>query len=489
MNPGTTPSVARPQQEPFSLETKLGFEDIKDCLPPALAKLACKSQQIMGVAPETCAAAGLAHLAASYGRHILIDDGITRRAPSLNFLAVSDQPPSSDWMAFLGRRWTDVARRATGIDLTEVISQLNEAQKSSTTRKVKPSAGADKPVIVLASTVAPAEVGRLLRQSPDACLTLLNGIDDPLEEWSRLNAKEQSRLFTMLRESWQGRPVRTSLKDDTSLSATLVCLWSSRLSCANRSFFQRNRPFLDNPAPLIFHRVRGTPLCYPDTTAPEVKEWSELLFARFAARPRKPVDLPMVFRTEAERFALEVRAEISKEPALHRPWLGWTYDLLPKVFTLLWNEFLNMWEQQKADKMTEHLLKSGEDASTRFAKIEMERIKAQVEATIPKDKVTYVLPKALRLTTWLIQEHHAALKLITSAPPEPQGPDIPDTPDKESLENTVLSKLREKGPVLPRRLQRSFHQMSADKLGQALSALKSQGLVLQNADGMVSLTA
>jgi hypothetical protein len=495
MNPVFNPPDASPKPASFSLETTLGFQDIKDCLPPILAKLACKSQQLMGVASETCAATGLAHLAASYGRYIVIDDGISRRAPTINFLAVSNQPASSDWMVFLGRGWTDVARRATGIDLAELISQLNETKrdparpKGAQAVKQPPSPNnAVKPVTVLTSSVSPAEVGRLLQQSPDACLTILNSIDDPLEEWSRLVAMDQRRLFTMLRESWCGRSVHTTLKDDETLEATLGCLWSTHQASATRTFFRSGNSLQDNLPPLLLHQVRGNPLCYPDCDAPEVQEWNQLLHERFATRSKKTVDIALVFRAEAEKFARDVRTEINNQPALYRPWLGWTCDLLPKIFTLLWSEYIHMWEKQKKDRVAEYHSQLGEDASVRFADIETQHIHAQVEAAIPKNKVSYILPKALRLTTWLIQEHHAALKALASAPTEPQPADNPDNPDKGSLSEAILGRLRDKGPMLPRKIQRSFRKVTAKERDEAVEILKSRGLVTQSKDGKLCLT-
>jgi len=481
----------------FDLQQKLTFTDVQDCLPSALRALADKGETILGLPPETVAAAGMAHLAAAIGRRDLIDDGISVTAPGFNFVACSDHVSSADWLTCLGRGWTEPAGRFKAPNAPAILELLKAATGSAMpgpspqNAKTMPMSASCFGAVRIAEQASynpePANVARLLQLAPDACLTLINGSADPMGEWNRLTPGQKRKLGTLLWHSWQGRPMELSTRD-VAIPGTLCCLWSTTTRAAGQAFYRSIHFSQSQPPPLLFFQFKGASLRYPDTEAPELKEWHTLLKVRHQDRANtSPEAYPLTVRPAAEEFARSVANEVSQQPAHLRPWLEWTSDLMPRIFMVLLRDMKASWEKRKKEKMAELNYKYSPIDRSRYDQIKFETEKATFEATIPKNMVGLVLPKALRLTAWLLQQHFRAVERLADEPGERPSFDSTDSTDKSSLPESILSRLRDKGPLLPRQLQRSFHRMTVKELDEATETLKSGGLVTQLEDGKLSM--
>jgi neutral trehalase len=97
--------------------------------------------------------------------------------------------------------------------------------------------------------------------------------------------------------------------------------------------------------------------------------------------------------------------------------------------------------------------------------------------------------QAVRLTRWLCQEHYRVVcSYVDAASTNSTGP-ATDSTDMAVLEEVILAKLKEKGPLEPRELQRSFHALSAQTRNSAIQRLKSIGLVIDDPDGRLAAAA
>ena len=176
-----------------------------------------------------------------------------------------DQVSPGDWLACLGRGWTEPASRVEALHLPTLMSMLQAAvggakpghssQSAETKPKSAPAGGGSRVVELVSCNLAPANVARLLKLSPDSCLTLINGSADPMGEWSRLPPAQQQTLSTLLWHSWQGRPLEISNRDAV-IPATLSCVWSTTTRAASNAFFQAD-PFWPISAAVVVISVQG----------------------------------------------------------------------------------------------------------------------------------------------------------------------------------------------------------------------------------------
>ena len=480
----------------FNLQHKLTFADVRECLPPVLLALADKGEAVFGISPETVAAAGIAHMAAVIGRRHLFDDGMSVLSPGFNFVACSDQVCPADWLTCLGRGWTESANSASLKDLPTMIAMLLSASggakpgASSRTADAKPGTapgGEGTQVAELVScNLAPANAARLLRHSPDSCLTLIKGAADPMDEYTRLPPGQQRKLSTLLWHSWQGRPMELSARE-AAIPATLSCIWSTSKRAASHALFRAfhfGRPTL----PMLFFQSKGVPRRFPDQRAQELQLWRIVLKEQLQLRSGAPPEVyPFAIPSVAEEFACSVAHEVTQQPAHLRPWLEWTSDLMPRIFMVLLLGFMKHWDKLRQTKINELRLKYPDAGKAPRIQSLYDCELAVFEASVPKGFADLVLPKAVQLTTWMLQEHFRAVQWLVDEPGMSPLFDNTDSTDKACLPEAILRRLRDNGPLLPRQLQRSFHHVTAKERDEAIEALKSGGLVTQSEDGKLSL--
>ena len=480
----------------FNLQQRLTFADVRECLPPVLRALADKGEAVFGLSPETVAAAGIAHLAAAIGRRHLFDDGMSVLSPGFNFVACSDQVCPADWLTCLGRGWTESANRASFKDLTNMVTMLlaksggakpGAVSKTAETHPgTAPGGEAFQIAEVVSCNLAPANAARLLRHSPDSCLTLIKGAADPMSEYTRLPPSQQHKLSTLLWHSWQGRPLELSARE-AAIPATLSCIWSTSKRDASHTLF-RSFHFGHPTLPMLFFQSKGVPRRYPDQRAQELQSWRKLLKEQLQLRTSEPPEVySLAIPSAAEEFACSVAHEVSQQPAHLHPWLEWTSDLMPRIFMVLLLAFMTHWNKLRQTKVNELGLQYPEAGREKTAKFLYDRELAIFEASVPKGFTDLVLPKAVRLTTWMLQEHFRAVHWLVDEPGMSPLFDNTDSTDTACLPEAILRRLRDKGPLLPRQLQRSFHQVTAKDRDEAIEALKSGGLVTQSEDGKLSL--
>lgn len=135
VRPVSTP--AAPPLPPFEFGSGDAFDDVRDCIPSRLLALAAKGRVHLGLDAPVVTAAGLAHLAASFGRVCSVDDGATCVHPCFSLAVVSDSFMPLDWLSNLGAGWIGEATKFQTLekgDVREVIK--NEPSSFSWTAKV-----------------------------------------------------------------------------------------------------------------------------------------------------------------------------------------------------------------------------------------------------------------------------------------------------------------------------------------------------------------
>jgi hypothetical protein len=461
-----------PPIPPFGFDFGHSYDDILDCLPPVLRALTAKSEDVFGLAPETVAACGLAHLAAAAGQSTMMDDGTAFKTPGFNFVAISDQPGSGDGLSCIGRGWIEYASRLR--TMPGVAQKSGQKPASRTRRPALPTGTAPsladeqavdvQPVEQMSATVDVHLLKDMIMRSPDRAATLIQGAGDPIEEWSRLKPDMQRHLSSLLRLSWQGRHLKPCPRSP-ALKASLLCLWQTQSASLKRVFFNPQNRGLDNPPPLLIHRMKGTPRRFPNNEVSEVAAWHHQLRLMFTLRLGAPArEMTLEYHGIAETFSKQVLEAMQFVPDPLHPWLDWTPGLLPRMYHLL----LHDWHLTQAQAH-------------------------QGPTPCPSDKEPRhvreeLIYKAAILTTWMLQDHcHALEKLMEESWVE-GPPDIPDFTDIE-LPWVILDCLREHGPLLRRELQRHFHQMTARDRDEALRYLLSQGEITETQDGKLILAA
>lgn len=460
-----------PPIPPFCFDFTYGFDDIRNCLPQTLRELAARSEDIFGLAPETVAACGLAHLAAAGGHSSMMDDGTALKPPGFNFVAVSDQMYTGDLVSCMGRGWIEYAGRlgANPRKAQNAVQKLAKCIHQSEPTGIAPRRADQQaldaqPVEQMSTMVSAQLLNKLITRSPDRSATLIQGAGDPIEEWSRLRPDVQGLLSSLLRLSWHGKNMKPCPRSP-AIRASLHCLWQTQPASLKKVFFNSRSRALDNPPPLLLHRVQGKLRRFPNKEAPELAAWHQRLGMIFAMRFISPArEDSLEYDGIAENYSQQVIEAMQYVPDLLHPWLDWTPDLLPKMYNLL----LNDWHLTEAQS-------------------------GRGNASAPPDKAPLqvreeMMYKSAILTTWMLQEHRCALEKLLEESLFKVLPDIPDFTDIE-LPWAILDRLRDHGPLSRRDLQRLFHRLAAKDRDEALKYLVSKGEIVETQDGKLARAA
>ncbi|MBN8422384.1 MAG: hypothetical protein J0L73_25950 [Verrucomicrobia bacterium] len=461
--------------------------DVRDCIPPRLLALAAKGPALLGLDTPVVAAAGLAHFAASLGRSCFFDDGSSQSPPCFSLAVLSDSLLHFDWLSVLGRGWVDDATRIQNLDSDHIRAVIKDALRSVATKgpdrsSIDPQfeAYAQKlPLTVvnmmrrrtILSRVDPDAAARAVVDSRDHCAVIMNGAGDPMAEWAQLPPGKQQKLTELLTLSWQGKPLTVTSKG-SEVPGTVHALWVTGREPVRRALFDRRCATVNQTAPVLLFQQHGNPKRLPAVDAAEFVEWSKCLKAASDYRSNTSQAGPSTIminkhaRRVAEEFYEQFTDALVRVPESLHPHLSWLPDLPFRLFNVL-----------MVSKSMERMLDLNPTEGTK------EPLKPD------PNELQATMRQAVRLTRWLCQEHYRVVCSYKDAASTDSTGQATDSTDMAVLEEAILAKLKEKGPLEPRELQRSFHALSAQSRNSAIQRLKSNGLVIDDPDGRLAAAA
>ncbi len=472
---------------PFEFGCGDSFADVRDCIPPRLIALAAKGPALLGLDTPVVAVAGLAHLAASLGRSCFFDDGSSQFPPCFSLAVLSNSLLHFDWLSVLGRGWVDEATRIQNMDSDHIRAVIKNALRDVATKgparsSIDPQFEAyaeQLPLTVvnmmrrrtILSRVDPDAAARAVVDSRDHCAVITNGASDPMAEWAQLPPGKQQKLTEMLQLGWQGKPLTVTSKG-AEVPGTVHALWITRGELVRRALFDRRGATVNQSAPVLLFPQHGNPKRLPAVDAVEFVEWSKCLKMAFDYRsnasPEGPCTIAMDkhARQVAEEFYEQFANALVRVPESLHPYLSWLPDLPLRLFSIM-----------LMSKTIERALDMKPTG------------KAQEPPKPDPNELQATMRHAVRLTRWLCQQHYRVVcSYKRAASTDITGP-ATDSTDMAALEEVILAKLKEKGPLEPRELQRSFHALSAQTRNSAIQRLKSNGLVIDDPDGRLAAAA
>lgn len=472
---------------PFVFGSGDSFADVRDCIPPRLIALAAKGPALLGLDTPVVAVAGLAHLAASLGRSCFFDDGSSQFPPCFSLAVLSDSLLPFDWLSILGRGWVDDATRIQNLDSDHIRAVIKNALRDVATKGPDRSAidpqfeaYAEKiPLTVvnmmrrrtILSKVNPDAAARAVVDSRDHCAVIMNGAGDPMAEWAQLPLGKQQKLTETLKLGWQGKPLTVTSKG-SEVPGTVHALWLTGREPIRRALFERRGAIVNQSAPVLLFQQHGNPKRLPDVDAAEFVEWSKCLKAAFDYRSNASQGGPSTIvinkhaRRVAEEFYEQFADALVRVPESLHPHLSWLPDLPLRLFINL-----------LLSKSIERLLDMNPTGV------------AQEPPKPDPNELQVTMRQAVRLTRWLCQEHYRVVCSCVDAASTDSTGSATDSTDMAVLEEVILAKLKDKGPLEPRELQRSFHALSAHTRNSAIQRLKSIGLVIDDPDGRLAAAA
>lgn len=430
----------------FQFQSQEPWPDLSDVIPVGLDGMAAQAFDHFGLEKSEFIITGLAILASILGRWQVADDGLGQTPPAFNLLLVSDPTAQRGWINYLVEPWA-INERNLSID-------ANPNNRPPTSHSVCKK--------FTCQEVDPASLSSAVLRSPDNCVTVLSGALDPLTEWMMLSRARQEQLNSILRLSWNRIPMRFgSQASSIQGSVNLLGMTGSD----SLSTFIAKSAVNKIPPPFLFVRQRGPGKRFPSIEENEYDYWAELL--RHANLMRMRYQNSIIHRmepdvkAEAEKFFVEFRAALETVPSTSVPFLEWIPEMLLRLFVLF-----NVCSERDPSKGGAQV---GPGAAMRASVL---------------------------TTRWLAQEQYSVLQGISNmgCPGRTSSTGIPfdtadttDTTDIHGLEQRVLARMSGSGPMTPRELQRSFHDLSAKLRDQIIQSLKSTNKILVRSDGRLIL--
>ena len=476
---------------PFEFDGTVTFDDVRDCIPQYLLALSDKGPELLGLAPPVVAIAGLAHLGASLGRSVFVEDGCSRIHACFNLAVLSDSLLTHDWLPNIGQGWINAADTLQTTDLKSVktaivngVREIAAQRPDHEFRSSDPQFEAMQKTIPLSfismlcrktivSKLDPVAVTRGVVDSRDQCVTLLQGAGDPMDEWANMPAAKQRDLAEILMLAWRSKHLRLP-PHNAEVPSAVHLLWTVRADAARRVLFGKRSPLANIPLPVLFIQQKGTPKRLPDVSAEEFSNWTHCLANIFSYRIGKDSTVTLNIDKQSMKIAGEFFDQFAnallRVPQPMRRHLSWLPDLVLRLYSII--------------TMTKAI------GETPLNGVVAAAAKEPTPDTIKFRQVA--MAKAVRLTVWLCQEHYRVVQsLMTEALSVPGFCDTDSTDNTDSLElaEAIFLKLQSQGPKTARELQRCFHQMSAGERDQAIARLKIAGRVAENGAGQLEAAA
>jgi hypothetical protein len=469
-----------PQPPPFEFGISDSFDALRSVVPPRLMALAAKGPVLLGLEAPTIVAAGLAHLAAAVGRSVLLDDGAYNLAPGFNLAVLDDTASSLEWLSGIGKGWLDqaVSLRSRTPDTARIVirqymqeaavrpsrSKTSDPQIDQCLANIPENLVSMLRTQYIAHKTDPVTLASSLVHSSDHAVATVNGALNPFHEWSRLTPGKQHQLTEMLTMSWKGKPMEISTRG-ASVPASLTCLWQTHMLAMKEALGGKLATLARNPPPLLMFRQKGIPKRFPRVEDIESVAWLKCLEHAFGNRLHALTPAIVILEPELKQLAAvwftQFDAALAKTPQLLQPWLNWLPDLVLRIYLVL-------------------LLSSS--MHTMLSTIPTAPERQRLLSLKDKQKI---MSDAIALTRWLAQEHFCAVQGLLGT----DSLTFTDSTDMKMLEDGILQRLRDAGPLQPRELQRSFHALSAQTRDSAIQRLKSKGLVTADPDGVLRLVA
>lgn len=469
-----------PQLPQFEFGVMESFDALRTAIPSRLMALAAKGPALLGLEPPTIVVAGLAHLAAALGRSVLLDDGTYTLAPGFNLAVLDDTGPSHEWLAGIGRGWLDQTSSLRSLTPDKARTVLRQYMQEAAVQS--PKSRAKDPQIdqhlenipenavnmmrtqYVGHKTDPAALANALVHSSDHAVTAVNGAMDPFQEWARLTPGNQRQLIEMLTMSWKGKPMEISSKRGC-VPASLTCLWQTHVRALRDALRGRNATSAQNPPPLLMFRQQGLPARFPRVEAVEFTAWADCLKYAFGNRLQCLEPSVVVLEPELKQLTAvwftQFEVALAKMPPVTQRWLNWLPDLVLRIYLVL-------------------LMSSSMHTILGTIPTDPERKRP---LTLPEKQK--IMSDAIVMTRWLAQEHFSAVQHIV----ETGALTFTDSTDMQEVEDGILQRLRDYGPLPRRELQRTFHSLSAQTRDSAIQSLKSKGLVADDPDGILRQVA
>jgi len=247
--------------------------------------------------------------------------------------------------------------------------------------------------------------------------------------------------------------------------ASLTCLWQTHVMALRDALRGKNATSAQNLPPLLMFRQQGLSTRFPRVEAIEFTAWADCLKYSFGNRLQSLEPSVLVLEPELKQLAAvwftQFEAALAKTPQATQRWLNWLPDLVLRIYLVL-------------------LVSSSMHTVLGTIPTDPER---QRPLTLPEKQK--IMSDAIALTRWLAQEHFCAVQHIV----ETGALTITDSTDMQAVEEGILQRLKDHGPLPRRDLQRRFHVLSAQTRDSAIQSLKSKGLVVDDPDGTLRQVA
>jgi hypothetical protein len=454
------------------------IDEVASLLPTALSPFVETAPDVIGVSQETALAAALTQMTAAMGGSDLLQiPGLGNIPAQINLVMVAKTVSETTWLQYSAQPLMLSAKRAlqlrAQVGPEEARRRYMERHRRMSdkdivmARNIEPdecmawinACAAHKPRTIVWGNGRVAEIKEALPGCYDHTVCLCNGAVDPLFEWMKLPRTEREELLKLLSHSWNRIPLLTSSRGE-ALPATLQMIVGTGQEEAER-WLSESRRWLDRQrVPILMFRQEGTPHWMPREEA--LQKSMLHLFMENCDERRKATIGPRHWEFEPNAIALleSFQKDFIKKmqilPEHEQKEVQWITDVTLRLSLLF--------------AATEDIFRSD---SSRL----IDNRKTTAKTISVKDTGSAVL-----LTRWLAAHHLKTLRWLRKKT-SPDRPDNTDIPDNGELEDRLAEKLRDKGAMTRRELQRSYHQVSAKERDLSIERLISKGRIKALEDG------
>jgi hypothetical protein len=399
--------------------------------------------------------AALHQLAACCGRLHRIRRGYRGLSCPFNVIVCSHSRSRISFMEYLAEPWVERVRvriRAHQVFAARRMFQETEAGTD----------GGTTPQMLLlpfhvVQSPKPSAIIAALNGSHDRAVMSLAGAMDPAAELLLGGARDIAELGAILSRSWLDMDVFGV--GDLGNRCLAHIGWRARMGAVRQLVLGKHSPWRICPPPVLLLRQQKDPGFLVGLPEEVFKMWSEQLIRWHSARSTAGRHIDWDLSPGAQDVWGAFEHELLHESGALTPFPSTYFDWLPELMLRL--------------AMLVEMLRGTDSA-----------LKPVIE--VPATQI------ACALTRWLAHEHLECLRALL---PPPSGSLVDEfdgalgdrAGDAMAIEAGILSRLAEKGPLLPRELTRTFNKLPADVRDNALVRLEQRGLVIRDEEGRLAL--
>lgn len=481
-----TPSPHRPSPMADSphwvnQDLDLQFQTACKLLPVPLQELTLQASSIWRMEPAVILLTILHQLAASCGRIHRLRRGFMGLACPFNVLVCSRRPMRDRFMECLAEPWLSQARLQLRYQQQKHDPKFKRIQKAlsqSASPHLHPhpdkaleedserlhqkapifEQASAQPEIFVRSPLAARLLGAIPR-SFDGCVMSLQGGIDPAAELLNAGRPAISALCSVLAQSWND--IELPVAPFPAKRGVIHAFWRAPMSTARQLILGRRSPWCAAPPPVLLIEQKSDPHHLDFLPEPTYHWWEKQLLGLYKRRLDFTSPLLWELTPEATQLWGNLHAELLGTEGIFVPFARTFFDWLPELMLRL-ALLMQILKGESAGGPHPHI---GDNA----------------------------MATACTLVRWLAHAHLECLKALR----EPPTSDEPDgtygalgvTGDDElALESAILARLQERGPLKPRQLSRTFHNLPAYKRQAVLDRLLAQGAIRRTEDGKLALS-